>query len=121
MALLVTAIANAAANRKMTFGVDDSTDVLKHHAGGLIAFGIGLGLTSGSLWLLDLLVAGPHRGAEIVVLILANGRSTVIRILALRQLMGRPTKISPTKISPSKISPTKVSPTKISPTKINEA
>lgn len=56
----------------------------------MIAFGIGLGLTSGSLWLLHTLEPGPHRGAEIAVLILANAVATVLRFLALRQLMGKP-------------------------------
>ncbi len=90
VALLITAVANTAANRKMTFGVNGGKDALKHHAGGLVAFGIGLALTSGSLWLLNSLVSGPHRGAEIVVLILANALATVVRFLALRQLMASP-------------------------------
>ena len=90
VALLVTAIANTAVNRKVTFRVQGRKNLLKHQTGGLIAFGIGLGLTSGSLWLLHTLEAGPNRGAELVVLILANAVATVLRFLALRQLMGRP-------------------------------
>jgi putative flippase GtrA len=53
VALLVTAVANTATNRRVTFGVSGRTGALRHHAGGLIAFGVGLLLTSGSLWLLE--------------------------------------------------------------------
>lgn len=88
-ALLATAIANTAANRRMTFGVRGSEKLITHHAGGLIAFGIGLGLTSGSLWLLHHSVTTPGRSAEVAVLVIANAISTVVRFLALRRLMSR--------------------------------
>jgi putative flippase GtrA len=52
LALLVTAVANTAANRRLTFGLTGSDGALRHHAGGLLAFGFGLALTSGSLGLL---------------------------------------------------------------------
>ena len=87
VALLVTAVANTAANRRVTFGVRGSSGALSHHAGGLIAFGVGLGLTSGSLWLLHALSADPGRGVEVAILVLANAVSTLVRFLALRQLM----------------------------------
>ncbi len=88
-ALVVTAVANTAANRRLTFGVRGRTALLRHHAGGLIAFGVGLGLTSGALWVLHTLSAEPHRGVELTVLVLANAVSTLVRFLSLRQLMGR--------------------------------
>jgi putative flippase GtrA len=86
-ALLITAIANTAANRRMTFGVRGSGGLIKHHAGGLIAFVIGLGLTSGSLWLLHHIATDPGRSVEVIVLVLANGVSTLVRFLALRRLI----------------------------------
>ncbi len=89
IALVVTAVANTAANRRLTFGVRGSGGALKHHAGGLIAFLVGLALTSGSLWVLHHLVADPGRGLEVVVLVLANAVSTLVRFLSLRQLMVR--------------------------------
>ena len=58
LALLLTAIANTAANRRFTFGVRGSTDRLRHQAQGLAIFLVGLGVTSGALWLLDAL--GRH-------------------------------------------------------------
>ncbi|HEY9294059.1 MAG TPA: bifunctional glycosyltransferase family 2/GtrA family protein [Microlunatus sp.] len=87
VALLITAVANTAANRRMTFGVRGSENLIKHHAGGLAAFGIGLALTSGSLWLLHHYIPTPARGAEVLVLVSANAISTLIRFLALRGMM----------------------------------
>jgi putative flippase GtrA len=86
LALLVTAVANTAANRRLTFGLSGSEGALRHHAGGLLAFGFGLALTSGSLWLLHHL-GDPSRALEVAVLVVANAVATGVRFLALRQLM----------------------------------
>jgi putative flippase GtrA len=88
-ALLVTAVANTATNRRLTFGVAGRASLLKHHAGGLIAFGVGLALTSGSLWALHHTIDDPSRWLELAVLVLANATATLVRFLALRQLMHR--------------------------------
>ncbi|HET9647665.1 MAG TPA: bifunctional glycosyltransferase family 2/GtrA family protein [Microlunatus sp.] len=88
-ALLITAIANTATNRRLTFGVIGRRSLIKHQAGGLIAFGVGLALTSGSLWLLHTVSPEPARWVEVTVLVLANAVATVVRFLALRQLMHR--------------------------------
>ena len=87
IALLVTAIANTTANRRVTFGVRGTEGALRHHAGGLIAFGVGLGLTSGSLWVLHQASPDPNRAVEVAILVAANAVSTLVRFLALRQLM----------------------------------
>ena len=87
IALLVTAVANTATNRRMTFGVSGRAELLKHHAGGLIAFGVGLLLTSGSLWAVHQLNADPSAALEVTVLVVANAAATVVRFLALRQLI----------------------------------
>ncbi len=89
VALLITAVANTAVNRRMTFGVRGNDRLLRHHAGGLIAFGFGLALTSGSLWVLHHSLVEPSRTLEVVVLLLANAVSTLIRFLSLRQLMAQ--------------------------------
>lgn len=88
-ALLITAIANTATNRRMTFGVQGRRRLITHHLGGLAAFGFGLLLTSGSLWLLHAVSAEPGRAVEVIVLIFANGIGTVVRFLTLRRLMTR--------------------------------
>ena len=49
LSLLVTAVANTAANRRLTFGISGRPDAARHQVKGLIAFGIGLALTSGAL------------------------------------------------------------------------
>ncbi|KAA9152472.1 glycosyltransferase [Amycolatopsis acidicola] len=87
-ALLITAIANTAANRRFTFGVRGSAGAGRHQFEGLIVFALGLALTSGSLALLH---AGgePGRFAELAVLVLANLASTVLRFLLFRSWVFR--------------------------------
>ncbi|MFL6066013.1 MAG: glycosyltransferase [Friedmanniella sp.] len=86
IALLATAVANTAANRRLTFGLTGRGGLLRHQAGGLLAFGFGLALTSGSLALLHHL-GNAGRTLEVAVLVLANAVATGVRFLALRQLM----------------------------------
>jgi len=84
IALLVTAVANTAVNRRLTFGVRGNDGAWRHQAQGLLVFAIGLGLTSGSLALLDRLSAHPAQLVELVVLVLANLLATAVRFLMLR-------------------------------------
>ncbi|AEV81587.1 sugar translocase [Actinoplanes sp. SE50] len=84
IALLVTAVANTAANRRLTFGVSGTDGALRHQAQGLVVFAVGLGLTSGSLALLDAAAAQPSRFVELTVLVLANLIATAVRFLMLR-------------------------------------
>ncbi|QWF81296.1 bifunctional glycosyltransferase family 2/GtrA family protein [Amycolatopsis sp. CA-230715] len=88
VALLVTAIANTAVNRRFTFGVRGRESAGKHQFEGLIVFGLGLALTSGSLALLHTFVTA-HPAAELVVLVLANLLATVLRFLLLRNWVFR--------------------------------
>jgi putative flippase GtrA len=84
LALLVTALANTAVNRRFTFGVTGDGAV-RHQLQGLLVFALGLGLTSGSLWLLTQLTGDPPRPLEVVVLIAANLAATVLRFVLLRE------------------------------------
>ncbi len=86
-ALLITAVLNTAANRRFTFGISGRTDALKHQIGGLVAFGLALGLTSGSLWLLSTAWPSAGRWVELAVLVVANAIATLLRFLSLRFLM----------------------------------
>ncbi|HEY3633180.1 MAG TPA: glycosyltransferase [Jatrophihabitantaceae bacterium] len=80
-ALLVTALANTAANRRFTFGVRGGSGAARHQAQGLLVFALGLGLTSGSLALLN----HPSRVLEVSVLIAANLAATVLRFVLMRE------------------------------------
>ncbi|MEV4146322.1 bifunctional glycosyltransferase family 2/GtrA family protein [Amycolatopsis sp. NPDC049691] len=82
-ALLVTAIGNTALNRRLTFGIRGRTGAGRHQFEGLIVFGLGLALTSGSLALLNGSTT-PGLVLEITVLVLANLAATVLRFLLLR-------------------------------------
>ncbi|MGW4059680.1 glycosyltransferase [Amycolatopsis sp. NPDC004747] len=82
-ALLVTAVGNTALNRRLTFGIRGRAGAGRHQFEGLIVFGLGLALTSGSLALLN---GSTTRGLvlELTVLVLANLAATVLRFLLLR-------------------------------------
>ena len=80
VSLLLTAVANIAANRRLTFGISGRSNAARHQVKGMIAFGLGLALTSGSLAVLG--QAG--RLTEICVLLAANLVATVIRFLLYR-------------------------------------
>ncbi|HJY65749.1 MAG TPA: GtrA family protein, partial [Streptosporangiaceae bacterium] len=81
LSLLVTAVANTAANRRLTFGISGRQHTARHQVKGLIAFGIGLVLTSGALAALP---AHTSRGLEVSVLVAANLVATVIRFVLYR-------------------------------------
>ena len=84
VALLVTALANTAANRRFTFGVRGANGGMRHHAEGLIVFGLALGLTSGSLAAMHALVPATPHWLELGVLVLANLAATALRFTLLR-------------------------------------
>ena len=52
LALLVTAVANTAANRSLTFGIRGRSGLWADHAAGLIAFGVALLITELAAWFL---------------------------------------------------------------------
>ncbi|MCY0921724.1 MULTISPECIES: glycosyltransferase [unclassified Streptomyces] len=83
-ALLLSAVANTAANRRLTFGVRGRARAVRHQAQGLVVFGIGLALTSGSLAALGAATTEPAHGIELAVLITANLAATVLRFLLFR-------------------------------------
>ncbi|MFG2926905.1 glycosyltransferase [Streptomyces sp. NPDC048305] len=83
-ALLVSAVANTAANRRLTFGVRGRGGAVRHQAQGLVVFAIGLALTSGSLAALGTASGSASHTTEVAVLIAANLAATVLRFLLLR-------------------------------------
>ncbi|MFJ4712800.1 glycosyltransferase [Streptomyces sp. NPDC088785] len=84
LALLVSAFANTAANRRLTFGVRGRDRAVRQQAQGLVVFGIGLALTSGSLAALHAATGAPAHAAELGVLLTANLAATVLRFLLFR-------------------------------------
>ncbi|HET6858978.1 MAG TPA: bifunctional glycosyltransferase family 2/GtrA family protein [Streptomyces sp.] len=84
LALLVSTFANTAANRRLTFGVRGRDRAVRHQAQGLVVFGIGLALTSGSLAALGAASGSPSHSTELSVLIAANLAATVLRFLLFR-------------------------------------
>ncbi|MEU8891169.1 bifunctional glycosyltransferase family 2/GtrA family protein [Streptomyces sp. NPDC048442] len=84
VALLVSAIANTAANRRFTFRVRGRRRAVRQQAQGLVVFGIGLALTSGSLAALGAASGSASPHSELAVLVAANLAATVLRFLLLR-------------------------------------
>jgi putative flippase GtrA len=79
ISMLLTAIANTAANRRLTFGISGRRLVLRHQLRGLIAFAAGLALTSGALAVLHWIAPQPTRVAELAVLLIASLVATLAR------------------------------------------
>jgi putative flippase GtrA len=94
LALLLTALANTAANRRITFGVRGPVGHGRHQAQGLVVFGIGLAVTSGALAVLHAVTATPVRAVELAVLVTANLLATLVRFLLLRGWVFRSPKIA---------------------------
>ena len=89
LSLLITAVANTAANRRLTFGIRGRAHAARHQLRGLIAFGIGLAVTSGALVALHAVTARPSRAAEVAVLVAANLVATVVRFALYRSWVFR--------------------------------
>ncbi|RBY74882.1 glycosyltransferase family 2 protein [Geodermatophilus sp. TF02-6] len=94
-ALLLTAVANTAANRRITFGIRGSGGAAVHHAQGLVVFGLGLALTGGSLAVLHAVAPAASRTAEVLLLVAANAAATLLRFVLFRGWVFRPRPASP--------------------------
>ncbi len=94
VALLLTAVANTAANRRLTFGVRGAASRLRQQAEGLGVFALGLAMTSGSLAALHLAQGRPPRALEVAVLVAANAAATLARFLLLRGWVFHPARVT---------------------------
>jgi len=92
VALLLTAVGNTAANRRLTFGVTGRRNAGRQQLEGLVVFGLGLALTSGALALLGAATATPSRLVELAVLVGANAAATVLRFLMFRAWVFHPSR-----------------------------
>jgi putative flippase GtrA len=88
LALVVTAVGNTAANRRLTFQVRGPEGLARDHATGLLALGAALAITSASLGLLAVLAPDAGRAVELGVLVTANAAATLVRFLLLRLALG---------------------------------
>ncbi|WP_031164282.1 bifunctional glycosyltransferase family 2/GtrA family protein [Streptosporangium roseum] len=93
LALLITAVANTAANRRFTFGVTGRAGALRHQLEGGLAFLIGLLLSTGGLALLGHLVPGASTGVELAAVVAANALATLVRFLLLRVWVFNPRRV----------------------------
>jgi putative flippase GtrA len=84
LALAGTAVANTAANRRLTFGVRGRANLLRQHALGALVFLLTLGLTSGAIRTLEALDPHPSRALEATVLVVASACATISRFIGLR-------------------------------------
>ncbi len=87
LALVATAIANTAANRRFTFGVRGSEGLAGDQLSGLIALALALATTNVSMAALQAARLAPPRSIELAVLIAANGIATLVRFALLRVLI----------------------------------
>ena len=83
VALAVTAVANTAANRRLTFGVRGREGLARHHARGAVVYVVTLGLTTLALASLHRIDSAPSRAVELAVLLVAGAAATITRYVAL--------------------------------------
>lgn len=95
LALVVTAVANTAANRRITFGVRGRTGAGVHQFQGLVVFGLGLAFTTAALAILHTIHPTPTQFVEMVVLVAANALATVLRFVAFRAWIFRGARTNP--------------------------
>jgi len=84
LALLITAVGNTAANRRLTFGVRGRRSMLRHQLGGFVAFAVALAITTSAAASLAALAPHAARLTELAVLVVANAAATVTRFVLLR-------------------------------------
>ena len=87
LALVITALGNTAANRRLTFGIAGRASLLRHHAAGFAALGLALAITTVAVVGLDALVPASSRPLELIVLLGANALATVVRFVVLRRFV----------------------------------
>ncbi len=113
LALLITAVANTAVNRRVTFGVRSRASRLRHQLQGMAVFAVGLGLTTGALVVLHDVAPRAGRGLEVAVLVTAGAVATVVRFALFRSWVfpgAARRRRTPTVASPTSPSPTPPSP-----------
>jgi SAM-dependent methyltransferase/putative flippase GtrA len=93
VSLFVTAVANTAGNRRITFGIRGRARAARHLLMGLIAFGVGLAVTSAALAALHAVAPRPSQATEVVALIAANLFAAMVRFVLYRSWVFRPRQV----------------------------
>jgi putative flippase GtrA len=83
-ALVVTAVGNTAANRRLTFARSGRDGLVRDQAAGIAALLIALAITTSAVGILGMVAPHAGRAAEVVVLVAANAFATACRFLLLR-------------------------------------
>lgn len=92
-ALLVTAVGNTAANRRLTFGVRGRAGAGRAQLQGLLVFAVGLALTGGALGLVHTGWPAASRPVEVGALAVATALATVVRFALFRSWVFRPARV----------------------------
>ena len=87
ISLVLSTILGTWGHRRVTFGVRGPDRTVSHQSLGLALLAFGLGVTAGSLWLLQVTVAEPSRLAELAVLAAANLGVGLVRFALFRLAM----------------------------------
>ena len=89
IALIATSVMNTSLNRRFTFRITERRGLAQDHFNGLVAMGVALLLTSGSLWVL--LWANPTAGVavELWTTTIAGWVATAVRFSLLRHWIFR--------------------------------
>jgi putative flippase GtrA len=95
LSLLITALANTAANRRLTFGVRGRRALARDHTGGLLALGVAIAITTAALAALHAARPDASRLLELAVLGVGNLVATAVRFLLLRAWIYRPHRLTP--------------------------
>jgi glycosyltransferase involved in cell wall biosynthesis len=90
LALIATTVGNTAANRRFTFGACGGRRLVQAQAGGFVALGAALTITTGALAGLSAVVTRPTLGVEVAVLLAANVASMIARFAILRRFLPPP-------------------------------
>jgi putative flippase GtrA len=84
VAMLITTVANTAANRRVTFSRHGRDRALLHQVQGLLVFAVGLGMSAGALAAVHAANPRPEETVELGTLVAANLAAGVVRFVLLK-------------------------------------
>ncbi|HEY8480782.1 MAG TPA: GtrA family protein [Spirillospora sp.] len=106
LALVLTTVANTAANRRFTYRVAGPERALRHQLEGGAVFLVGLSLSSGGLALLHAVAPGASRPVEIVAMLGSYALATLVRFALLDRWVFNPSRGPGSSAPPPDTAPT---------------